>query len=123
MPEGMHGVFRLTVLGDDTGSTHDRCEVTQQSLVLLDRAGGGRKTRSSSPFGHANFHVFRAVMVSGDSGTLRRLSLVFGLTDGAVASARWRTCNSPALKSTSDQRRPRSSEARKPHSAATRSRA
>src|SRR5262245_20004552 len=72
------------------------------------------KTRSKAPFGHASFHSRNVFSTSGPSGTVRLPDLDFGLPISLYLSARWRTCSSPRFRSTSPQRRPRSSEARSP---------
>ena len=50
----------------------------------------------------------------GVNGTVRSPDSDLGLPIALYRSARWRTCNSPLSRSTSAQRSPRSSEARRP---------
>src|SRR6516162_6455262 len=80
-------------------------------------------TRSSLLIGQASFHLRNSDTSSGPIGTVRRLPSLLGGPMVFHASARWRTWTSPDFRSTSFHRRPRSSEARKPVSAATISKA
>ena len=69
--------------------------------------------------GQASFHSLSVLITSGGAGIVRRLAAAFGLPMPHHLSARWRTVMVEAAKSTSHHVSPRSSDARRPTSAAT----
>jgi hypothetical protein len=74
------------------------------------------KTSQSLPsfLGHLSFHSRSVFTTIGGRGTVRTPAVVFGGPIWLKRSALWRTCRLPLVRSTSSQRRPRSSLARRP---------